>query len=96
MIGTHHRLALEIFDDVKLGKLVKQAGFRSGVALSADWVRIRWQHGARGLVEGMTKNAFAALDYRLGGLAGALAGIVGANCRVNVGNHSRCGYFHAV
>ena len=31
-IGTHRRLAMEVVDDMKLGKLVKEAGFRSGVA----------------------------------------------------------------
>ncbi|MGA8767394.1 MAG: glycosyltransferase family 2 protein, partial [Candidatus Acidiferrales bacterium] len=29
--GTHRRLALEVVDDLKLGKIVKEAGFRSGV-----------------------------------------------------------------
>ena len=31
-MGTHRRLAMEVVDDMKLGKLVKEAGFRSGVA----------------------------------------------------------------
>lgn len=75
--GTHCRLALEVLDDIKLGKIVKQAGFRSGVALSGDSVRIRWQRGMRGIVQGMTKNAFAGLNYRLSGLAVGLAGIIG-------------------
>ncbi len=30
-IGTHRRLAMEVVDDMKLGKLVKEAGFRLGL-----------------------------------------------------------------
>src|SRR6266446_3544187 len=33
--GTHRRLAMEVVDDMKLGKLVKQGGFRSGVGMVA-------------------------------------------------------------
>ena len=35
-IGTHRRLAMEVVDDMKVGKLVKQAGFRSGVARAGE------------------------------------------------------------
>jgi glycosyltransferase involved in cell wall biosynthesis len=53
-IGTHQRLAMEIVEDIKLGKLVKQSGFRSGVALSGDMVRLRWHQGLGGIVKGLT------------------------------------------
>ena len=35
-IGTHRGLAMEVLDDMKLGKLVKLNGFRSGVAPSSS------------------------------------------------------------
>ena len=68
-IGTHERLAMEVFDDVKLGKLVKRAGFRSGVAFGMEGMQIRWHRGLRGMLQGLTKNAFATLDYSLKKLA---------------------------
>jgi glycosyltransferase involved in cell wall biosynthesis len=68
-IGTHRRLAMEIVEDIKLGKLVKQDGFRSGVALSGDMVRLRWHQGLGGIVRGLTKNTFSACNYNLGILA---------------------------
>ena len=43
--GTHRRLAMEVVDDMKLGKLVKQAGFRSGVGVARDSVVMRWHAG---------------------------------------------------
>jgi glycosyltransferase involved in cell wall biosynthesis len=64
--GTHRRLSMEVVDDMKLGKIVKQAGFRSGVGLAQDAVVIRWHVGLGNLVRGVTKNFFAALGYNVG------------------------------
>ena len=44
-IGTHRRLALEVVDDMKLGKLVKLSRLRSGVAVAGERLRLRWQEG---------------------------------------------------
>jgi glycosyltransferase involved in cell wall biosynthesis len=63
--GTHRRLAMEVVDDMKLGKIVKQAGFRSSVGLAQDAVVIRWHAGLGNLVRGVTKNFFAAAGYNL-------------------------------
>jgi glycosyltransferase involved in cell wall biosynthesis len=63
--GTHRRLAMEVVDDMKLGKIVKQAGFKSCVGLAEDAVVIRWHAGLRNLVNGVTKNFFAAAGYNL-------------------------------
>jgi len=63
--GTHRRLAMEVVDDMKLGKIVKQAGLRSCVGLAQDAVVIRWHAGLRNLVRGVTKNFFAALGYNV-------------------------------
>jgi glycosyltransferase involved in cell wall biosynthesis len=63
--GTHKRLAMEVIDDMKLGKIVRQAGFRSGVGVSADAVMVRWQAGLGNLLRGTTKNFFAAFGYNL-------------------------------
>jgi glycosyltransferase involved in cell wall biosynthesis len=63
-IGTHRRLAMEVVDDMKLGKLVKQMGFRSAVAMPADSVRLRWHSGVGNLILGTTKNFFAAAEFR--------------------------------
>jgi glycosyltransferase involved in cell wall biosynthesis len=65
-IGTHQRLAMEVVEDIKLGKLVKRSGFGTGVALTGDMVRLRWHQGLGGIVRGLTKNTFPACDYNLG------------------------------
>ena len=64
-IGTHRRLAMEVVDDMKLGKLVKQGGFRSGVAKAGAAVRVRWHAGLANIIRGTTKNFFATSGFRL-------------------------------
>jgi len=63
--GTHKRLAMEVIDDMKLAKIVREAGFRSGVGVSSDAVMVRWQAGLGNLLRGTTKNFFAAFGYSL-------------------------------
>jgi glycosyltransferase involved in cell wall biosynthesis len=64
-IGTHQRLAMEVVDDMKLGKLVKQSGFRTSAGIAGALVSIRWHAGAGNIIRGVTKNFFAAFGYRL-------------------------------
>jgi glycosyltransferase involved in cell wall biosynthesis len=73
--GTHRRLAMEVVDDMKLGKIVKQAGFRSGCGVAQDSVAVRWHAGAGNLVRGVTKNFFAGAGYDLKVVALQLAGL---------------------
>src|SRR5437899_2981726 len=65
---------MELLDDFKLGKLVKQGGFQSGVALGGKWVQLRWQDGLSGIVSGLMKNSFAACGFRLRNVALYLLG----------------------
>ena len=38
-------LRFEVLDDMKLGKIVKQAGFRSGIGIAQEAVSVRWHAG---------------------------------------------------
>jgi len=64
-MGTHRRLAMEVIDDIKLGKLVKEAGLRSGVATGGDAVSVHWHAGLANTIRGTTKNFFAATGFKL-------------------------------
>ena len=64
-LGTHRRLAMEVIDDMKLGKLAKQAGVRSGIAKAGAAVSVHWHVGLGNLVRGTTKNFFAASRFKL-------------------------------
>jgi hypothetical protein len=70
--GGHRRLALEIIDDIKLGKIIKLAGFRSGTGVAFDEVRVRWHAGLGNIIAGVTKNMFAGLRYNAAFAAAAM------------------------
>ena len=74
--GTHRRLAMEVIDDMKLGKIVKQAGFRSGVGIAQDFVVVRWHAGARNLINGVTKNFFAGSGFSVARVVISILGLL--------------------
>jgi glycosyltransferase involved in cell wall biosynthesis len=63
-IGTYATLKFEVVDDMKLGKVVKNAGFRQRVIFGDDLIEIRWAKGARGVVNNLTKNFFAVMSFQ--------------------------------
>jgi glycosyltransferase involved in cell wall biosynthesis len=63
--GGHASMRMEILDDVKLGKRLKTTGARQMCLYSGGLVRVRWLVGLGGLIEGLTKNVFAALEFSL-------------------------------
>ncbi|MGH9859656.1 MAG: hypothetical protein ACRD5F_06495, partial [Candidatus Acidiferrales bacterium] len=50
---------------IKLGKLAKLAGFRSGLALAGRSVAVRWHAGLGNITRGVEKNFFAGADFSL-------------------------------
>ncbi len=64
-IGGHVPLRLEVLDDVKLGKLIKNSGMRQRVVLARECVRVKWQDSAWGVIRGLEKNGFALMEYSL-------------------------------
>jgi glycosyltransferase involved in cell wall biosynthesis len=77
--GTHRRLCMEVLDDMKLAKIVKQSGFQSGVGVAQDFVTVRWHAGIGNIVRGVTKNFFAAAGFKLSVAALQLFGILCIN-----------------
>jgi hypothetical protein len=64
-MGTHRRLAMEVVDDMKVGKLVKKAGLPSGVGKAGRAVSVHWHQGVGNIVRGTTKNFFATAGFDL-------------------------------
>ena len=63
-IGTFQALRMEVIEDMKLGKLVKQHGFAQRNVFGPGLLDWHWGHGAFGLVGNLTKNLFALMQYR--------------------------------
>jgi glycosyltransferase involved in cell wall biosynthesis len=63
-VGTYQALRMEVVDDMKLGKVVKKAGFAQRNVFGGDLISIRWAQGAMGVVNNLTKNFFAVLSFQ--------------------------------
>jgi GT2 family glycosyltransferase len=65
-LGGFEALRMEVMDDMRLGWMIKRAGFAQRVAAGPGLIRIRWLQGAFGVVGLAEKNAFAVYRFRLG------------------------------
>lgn len=74
--GTHQAIALRPDDDMKLGKLLKKAGFRQDILIGGNLLTVEWYGSVGELVRGLEKNSFAGLEYRFSLLVAATAGQV--------------------
>jgi len=63
--GGHKALPMEVADDTKLGKVIKRNGFHTELLEGGDLVSVRWVVGLRGVIDGLTKNAFAGFEFNL-------------------------------
>jgi glycosyltransferase involved in cell wall biosynthesis len=63
-VGTYLALRMEVLDDMKLGKVIKNAGFAPRCVFGEDLVSLRWAKGAFGIVNNLTKNFFAVLSFQ--------------------------------
>ncbi|MBI3474132.1 MAG: glycosyltransferase [Acidobacteria bacterium] len=74
-IGTYKALRMEVLDDMKLGKVIKKAGFRPRVVFGEDLISLRWAEGAFGIVNNLTKNFFALLSFQWWRTIGSVIGV---------------------
>ena len=63
-VGSYERLRMEVLDDMKLGKVVKKAGYRQRNVFGEDLIALHWARGTMGVVRNLTKNFFAVLSYQ--------------------------------
>jgi cellulose synthase/poly-beta-1,6-N-acetylglucosamine synthase-like glycosyltransferase len=63
-IGTYAVMSGEVLDDMKLGKLVKNAGYAQRNVFGDDLITLRWVKGAVGMVNNLTKNFFAIMSFQ--------------------------------
>jgi glycosyltransferase involved in cell wall biosynthesis len=63
-VGTYRALRMEVLDDMKLGKVVKNAGFVQRNVFGEDLISLHWAKGAFGIVDNLTKNFFAVLSFQ--------------------------------
>ena len=64
-MGGHQPIALRPDDDLKFGKLVKDHGYRQDVLNGKGMVTVEWYRSVGELVDGLMKNMFAGMEYRV-------------------------------
>ena len=77
--GTHRAIAMRPDDDLKLGKLIKKHGLRQDVVLGGSFILVEWYASIGELIDGLTKNTFAGIDYSLIKVAGATLALLLTN-----------------
>lgn len=63
--GGHPAIAMRPDDDLKLGKLLKKKGFHQEFVFGLGALRVEWYASIRELIQGLMKNAFSAVGYRV-------------------------------
>jgi glycosyltransferase involved in cell wall biosynthesis len=78
-VGSYRALRMEVVDDMKLGKVIKNAGFAQRNVFGEDLISIRWAKGALGVVDNLTKNSFAILSYQWWRVAASVVALLFLN-----------------
>jgi cellulose synthase/poly-beta-1,6-N-acetylglucosamine synthase-like glycosyltransferase len=71
-LGGHEKIRMQAVDDVFLGKMVKQHGFRQNCLLAYEYVTVPWYDSVDELISGLMKNVYAVFHYKLSWALGAV------------------------
>ncbi|HEX2974244.1 MAG TPA: glycosyltransferase [Tepidisphaeraceae bacterium] len=80
-VGGHASVKSEMIEDLGLARVLKSAGVRMQTLFTCDLLHTRMYNGLADLWEGLSKNAFAGLNYSLwkyfaGAIGGSIIGIL--------------------
>lgn len=64
-VGGHERIRMRPDDDLKLGKIIKLAGFRQDVVNGTGMIAVEWYQSLGEMIRGLEKNAFSGADYSI-------------------------------
>lgn len=64
-VGGHTLLRMEVVDDYKLGRLLKESGARQRMYNGHGLIRCPWHRSALHVIRGLEKNMFASFDFSL-------------------------------
>lgn len=78
-VGTFQALQMEIIEDMRLGKLVKDAGYRQHNVLGPDLLLLDWGDHALDIVHNLTKNSFPLMHFSVARTVGAFFLLLGLN-----------------
>jgi cellulose synthase/poly-beta-1,6-N-acetylglucosamine synthase-like glycosyltransferase len=62
-VGGHEKIRMRPDDDLKLGKIIKLAGYRQDLVDGGGLIAVDWYHSLGELIRGLEKNSFSAVEY---------------------------------
>ena len=62
-IGGHTKIKMRPEDDLKLGELIKKAGGSIELLYGYKQIEVEWYSSMKEVIEGLSKNSFAAVNY---------------------------------
>jgi len=75
-LGGFTALRMEVLEDMRFGWKLKRAGYRQRVVLGPGLARVRWSHGAWGVIRNLEKNLFAVYRFKTATALFACFGLV--------------------
>ncbi len=75
-IGGHESFKMHPIDDIMLGKKIKREGYEQDCLLGYDFVSVHWYESVGAMIEGLMKNTFAVINFRLLRLPMVVFGII--------------------
>ena len=65
VIGGHESIRMRPDDDLKLGKVIKLAGYRQDVVNGTRMIAVDWYDSLNATIRGLEKNVFSGADYSI-------------------------------
>jgi hypothetical protein len=69
-VGGHARIAMRPDDDIKLGKIIKDAGYSQEMLFGRGMIGVEWYPTIAALARGLEKNTLAGVDYSVAAILG--------------------------
>ncbi len=64
-LGGHNLFRMHPIDDIMLGKLIKERGFRQECIRGEQFISVPWYQGSGEMIDGLMKNVFSLYNYNL-------------------------------
>lgn len=64
-LGGHQSISMHPIDDIMLGKIVKQAGYKQECLTAYNFLKVHWYASPRKMIDGLMKNIFALYNFRI-------------------------------
>jgi hypothetical protein len=71
--GGHSKIAMTPLDDIMLGRLVKNNGYRQDCLIAIQNISVPWYESFQSMLTGLEKNLYAVFDFKLSLAAGYIA-----------------------